>query len=127
MSVKPRKSKHFSMEETCTLLDIWSDDSIQTKFFKSYKHDIIWEEISEIMIHLGIDRSRQECCNRVNNLKRQFAKIRKTAESGKSVANITVQEFIVSFSAYLKMGSGYLKLLKTFRTTGQESILATFY
>jgi hypothetical protein len=94
MSLKPRKSKHFSMEETCTLLDIWSDNSIQTKFLKSYKHDVIWEEISQIMTNLGINRSKQECCNRVNNLKRQFAKIRKTAESGKSGRNITMPEFL---------------------------------
>jgi hypothetical protein len=95
MSVKPRKSKHFAMEETCTLLDIWSENSIQTKFFKSYKHDVIWEEISQIMTDLGFSRSKQECCNRVNNLKRQFAKIRKTVESGKYVGNFIVPEFIV--------------------------------
>jgi hypothetical protein len=98
MSLKPRKSKHFAMEETCTLLDIWSDNGIQTKFLRSYKHDVIWEEISQIMTYLGFNRSKQECCNRVNNLKRQFAKIRKTVESGKYVGNITVPEFIVSYT-----------------------------
>jgi hypothetical protein len=131
MSVKQRKRKHFSMEETCTLLDIWSDSSIQRKFLKLYKHDLIWEEISQIMTNLGFNRSKQECCNRVNNLKRQFAKIRKTVECGKYVGNITMPKLnvICMLLVTLNIWSDcYLKLLNNFRrTTGQQSVLATFY
>jgi hypothetical protein len=89
------------MEETCTLLDVWSDNNIQAKFLKSYKHDVIWEEISLIMTNLGFNRSKQECCNRVNNLKRQFAKIRKTVDSGKCIGTTGLPELTVSILMFI--------------------------
>lgn len=77
-----KKKRAFTEEETGVLLDLWADDRIQAKFNSSFRHNLIWEDIALRMKGMGYNRSWKECCNRVGNLKKIFARRKRDFETG---------------------------------------------
>jgi hypothetical protein len=82
MASSGRKKRVFTEEETGVLLDLWADDRIQAKFNTSFRHNLIWEDIALRMKGMGYNRSWKECCNRVGNLKKTFARKKRDFEIG---------------------------------------------
>lgn len=81
----PSKKKGGS-QETCCVIAIWSEESIQRKLDDTYRNRRIYEDISRQMSERGYSRTWLQCQRKINHLKVTYCK---TKDSRSGLERIT--------------------------------------
>lgn len=69
-------NKIWSEDETMALLDIWGGKEMQEKMGITKRNRLLWEDISNIMIRRGFNRSYKQCGGKIHNMKVEYRKIK---------------------------------------------------
>ena len=81
------ESQSWSKKEVMALIEIWSDDAIQSQLEGMKRNKRVFERISQDLSRRGITCSFEQCRNKVKMLKMEYKKMTLTTGTKHSYTN----------------------------------------